>query len=108
MLGPIEGWYRYSCGLGSFPSYVWYSYESKCTTYIVTNCEYNGIQNAIMRCVGEGMGNLLLRPLAVDGFIAEASSEGWGEEILRPRKTLIHYVRGWSLYDYSRWHGSQG
>ncbi|KAJ3520173.1 hypothetical protein NMY22_g12867 [Coprinellus aureogranulatus] len=102
----IEGWYRYSCGLKSFPSYVWYSYNSKCTTYIVTNCEYNGIQDAIVRCVEEGMGRALLRPLAVDGFVAEAVSEGWGEAMLLPRKILIKYVRQ-TLYTSPRRAGLQ-
>lgn len=38
------------------------------------------------------MANSLLRPLAVDGFIAEATSEGWGEAMRLPRLTLIKYV----------------
>lgn len=66
--------------------------QPTCTTYVATNCEYNGAQDAIVRCVSEGMGEMLFRPLAVDGFMAEASSEGLGGEIAAPRETLIRYV----------------
>lgn len=31
--------------------------------------------------------------MAVDGFIAEAISIGWGNEVLKPRSILVEYVR---------------
>ncbi|KAF6751412.1 hypothetical protein DFP72DRAFT_907517 [Ephemerocybe angulata] len=86
----IEGWYRYSCGLKNYPSHVWFSYTPTCTTYIMNNCKYNGIQDSIIRCT-EGMASTLLRPLAIDGFVVEAASEAWGKELLKPRMTLVEY-----------------
>ena len=95
MFIPLEGWYRYSCGLLGLPSHVWFSYATKGATYLVSNCEHNGVQSAIMRCVDEGMGGSLLRPLAFDGFVVDAVSEEWGQEVLKlkPGGALVEYVR---------------
>jgi hypothetical protein len=30
--------------------------------------------------------------MAIDGFVVEAASEEWGQEVLRPRKVLVEYV----------------
>ncbi|KAJ2929926.1 hypothetical protein H1R20_g7188, partial [Candolleomyces eurysporus] len=88
-----EGWYQYGCGVNNFPpSYAWFSYRPDgSTTYIVTDCHANGVQKSILRCISEGFGSALLRPLAIDAFIAEASAEAWSEEILPLRDTLLDY-----------------
>lgn len=91
----LEGWYRCSCGFRGNPSHVWFSYTPETTTYIVNNCLQNGVQDRILRCAIGGDNRVvdsLLRPLAVDGFIAEAASYAWGAELLQPRLTLVAYV----------------
>lgn len=74
---------------------MWFSYSANSATYIINNCIQSGVQDKILSFALDGNDHAidsLLRPLCVDGFIAEAASHAWGAELLQPRMTLVAYV----------------
>ncbi|KAF6754143.1 hypothetical protein DFP72DRAFT_1170586 [Ephemerocybe angulata] len=95
----FEGWYRFSCGFNSFSTQLWFSYTPTSTTYIMTNCKYNGVQDIIVRCCSdsegsEGIGwSSFLQPLAIDAIIGKLTTQAWSKEIIVPRSILVNYER---------------
>ena len=64
----------------------------------MNNCEQHGVVDRILRCIREGFGGTLLRPLALDAFISETTSEAWARELSQRRRVLIEHVRFFLLF----------
>jgi hypothetical protein len=80
-----------------FPSYTWFSYTRDSATYVVNNWERHGVLDRILRCIQGGFGDTLLRPLALDAFISEATSEAWAAGMNERRRVLVEHVRPFRL-----------
>ncbi|TFK27529.1 hypothetical protein FA15DRAFT_692491 [Coprinopsis marcescibilis] len=95
----VDGFYRFSSGFNTtqFISNVWSSHKEvdinmRTSTYIIRNCPLS-IKNSIT-CAAFSRDNLatsLLRPMAVDVFISEGASHGYGRELIALRTKLIEH-----------------
>jgi len=89
-----DTFYQCSFDLTSPPAHIWFSYDLHQTslTYVIYNPSQELKQN-IFACAGRRTANLLLRPLAVDTFIAEDSMNKLGAAAAALRLMLLPYVR---------------
>ncbi|TFK27511.1 hypothetical protein FA15DRAFT_724066 [Coprinopsis marcescibilis] len=95
----VDGFYRFSGGSSTrqLSSNVWFSHtlgNEGVSTYIIRGCP-DRVKHSIL-CTAENPNNSpvkLLRPLAVDAFLAEGSVHEYGKEFLRLRARLVQFER---------------
>ncbi|KAF8148426.1 hypothetical protein B0H34DRAFT_736999 [Crassisporium funariophilum] len=89
----LDGLYRSSSGFNEQPAHIWFSHsllKDQHSTYIIHQCSADAKRH-ILACAQGNNFSSLLRPLAIDGFLAEDALHGWGNELLAPRNSLISY-----------------
>ncbi|PPQ90502.1 hypothetical protein CVT25_014185 [Psilocybe cyanescens] len=98
----LDGLYRFSSGLGARMTRVWFSHSlrgDQASTYIIHSCPENA-KNAMLLCTQNANRLKLLRPLAVDAFLAEDRLDEWGKDVIAPRDELVQYENSkFSLYN---------
>ncbi|TFK27527.1 hypothetical protein FA15DRAFT_666364, partial [Coprinopsis marcescibilis] len=95
----VDGFYRFSCGfkINQLSSNVWFCHRrlhtsQQASTYIIRNCP-EFIKSNILATASKAssLAKLLLRPMAVDAFVAEGSAHAWSEEFLSFRAKLVEH-----------------
>ncbi|PPQ86187.1 hypothetical protein CVT25_006930 [Psilocybe cyanescens] len=89
----LDGLYRFSSGLSCPPVHVWFSHSlinGQSSTYIIHRCPENA-KNTILSYVQKKNIPMLLRPLAIDAFLAEDSLNEWGQDVIHARERLLGY-----------------
>ncbi|KDR80212.1 hypothetical protein GALMADRAFT_242505 [Galerina marginata CBS 339.88] len=89
----LDGIYRFSFGINSPPSHVWFSHsliDNLPSVYIIHQCP-NRARDVILSYAHEENVAMLLRPLAIDAFLAESSLDMWGKNVIPSRNHLIAY-----------------
>ncbi|KAH9474916.1 hypothetical protein JR316_0013384 [Psilocybe cubensis] len=98
--GP-DGLYRFSSGLGARMSRVWFSHSlrtDRSSVYVIHSCPEKA-KTAILQSTRDENRQKLLRPLAIDAFLAEDRLDEWGRDSMAPRDELIQYENSkFSLY----------
>ncbi|KAG2018202.1 hypothetical protein CC2G_007649 [Coprinopsis cinerea AmutBmut pab1-1] len=97
----ITGFYRFETGglnRGThISSNTWFSHELKggnrTSLYIIRNCSQEIKDNLLRIARCPALISSLLRPLAVDALIADASASAWGREFIELRAKLVDNER---------------
>uniref|UniRef100_A0A8H8CIB0 Uncharacterized protein n=1 Tax=Psilocybe cubensis TaxID=181762 RepID=A0A8H8CIB0_PSICU len=97
----LDGLYRFSSGLGARMSRVWFSHSlrtDRSSVYVIHSCPEKA-KTAILQSTRDENRQKLLRPLAIDAFLAEDRLDEWGRDSMAPRDELIQYENSkFSLY----------
>ncbi|KDR76472.1 hypothetical protein GALMADRAFT_447163 [Galerina marginata CBS 339.88] len=96
----LDGMYRYSADLSAPPrpprppAHVWFSQSLACdrgSTYIIHHCP-DEARRLILSCAMGSNFQSLLRPLAIDIFLAEDCVTEWVQRVSQTRNELLKYV----------------
>ncbi|KDR76469.1 hypothetical protein GALMADRAFT_246836 [Galerina marginata CBS 339.88] len=97
----LDGMYRYSPDLSTPPErprppvHVWFSQclaSHRGSTYIIHHCPEEAKQH-IISCANGPNFPLLLRPLAIDMFLAEDCITKWTQRVAQTRNELLEYEK---------------
>ncbi|KAH9474913.1 Notoamide biosynthesis cluster protein M' [Psilocybe cubensis] len=91
----LDGLYRFKSGISTPLTLVWFSHsldQVPSSTYMIYQYT-ESVKNTILSCTHPDTTSSLLRPLAIDAFLAEDCLFALGADVLQPRNELIKYER---------------